>query len=78
MLIQKLRRWKLSLQTVRKLLDTHSAINDGINDAWKIKSIASESSYTIDIFDRYGKFIKQLNPDDNSWDGTFNGLNQKI
>ena len=49
--------------------------NDGINDAWKIKSIASESSYTIDIFDRYGKFIKQLNPDDNSWDGTFNGLN---
>jgi len=27
----------------------------------------------LKIFDRYGKFIKQINPLERGWDGTFNG-----
>ena len=42
--------------------------NDGFNDFWKIKS---NKTIIIDIFDRYGKLIKQLKTND-SWDGTFN------
>lgn len=47
---------------------------DGFNDNWLIKSLETESDYTIDIFDRYGVLIKQLNSQDNFWDGTFNGF----
>ena len=42
--------------------------NDGFNDFWKIKT---NKTIIVDIFDRYGKLIKQLKTNDN-WDGTFN------
>lgn len=47
--------------------------NDGYNDNWKIKG--AEGSYEVKIFDRYGKLLKILNPNQ-SWDGTFN--NKKL
>lgn len=49
--------------------------NDGYNDYWNIKGINSEfnSKIVIHIFDRYGKLIKDINPQSQGWDGTFNG-----
>jgi len=46
--------------------------NDNFNDYWKINSSNSEPNMKILIYDRYGKFIKSLNPLDVGWDGTFN------
>ena len=48
---------------------------DDYNDYWNIKGAnASLNSKTIIyIFDRYGKLIKQISPQNRGWDGTFNG-----
>jgi len=50
--------------------------NDGFNDYWNIKGINSEfnSKTVIHIFDRFGKLIKDINPQSQGWDGTFNSL----
>ena len=45
--------------------------NDGDNDTWQISGINPDA--TINIFDRYGKLLKQLNPSSPGWDGTLNG-----
>lgn len=49
---------------------------DGYNDRWNILGYVSENSSknAIFIYDRYGKLIKQLNPEGPGWDGTFNGI----
>jgi gliding motility-associated-like protein len=49
--------------------------NDGNNDYWNIKGVnASFNANTIIyIFDRYGKLVKQISPQTQGWDGTFNG-----
>ncbi|GIZ10473.1 T9SS type B sorting domain-containing protein [Flavobacterium sp. UMI-01] len=46
---------------------------DGYNDYWNIEGIDSrfDSSTRIHIYDRYGKFIQQLSPLDQGWDGTY-------
>ncbi|WP_304504277.1 T9SS type B sorting domain-containing protein [Aestuariivivens sp. NBU2969] len=49
---------------------------DGFNDTWNIKGIADYPNSEIYIFDRYGKLLKQLNPNGIGWDGTFNGDKQ--
>jgi gliding motility-associated-like protein len=49
--------------------------NDGYNDTWTIDFIYLEPNSTIRIFDRYGKFIKEL-PTNASWDGNY--LNQPL
>ncbi len=45
---------------------------DGFNDTWKIKFSSHEPELKVTIFDRYGKFIKQLNLENDSWDGKYN------
>lgn len=47
---------------------------DGYNDYWNIKGINAtiDQTTSIYIFDRYGKFLKQLAPSGSGWDGTFN------
>jgi gliding motility-associated-like protein len=45
---------------------------DGYNDTWKIKFSDNEIGLSIQLFDRYGKFIKELTQN-NSWDGMLNG-----
>lgn len=49
--------------------------NDGFNDYWTIKGVNAEfnSKTIIHIFDRFGKLIKDINPQSQGWDGTFNG-----
>ncbi|MBA4319222.1 MAG: hypothetical protein C0412_12545, partial [Flavobacterium sp.] len=46
---------------------------DGYNDTWKIKFSEIEAGLTVKIFDRYGKIIKILSTNADSWDGTYNG-----
>ncbi len=49
--------------------------NDGYNDTWKVLGI-NKTMYPnaiIYIFNRFGKLIKKINPDDAGWDGYFNG-----
>ncbi|WP_111474708.1 T9SS type B sorting domain-containing protein [Nonlabens dokdonensis] len=46
---------------------------DGIHDTWNIIGGDLLPGTKLYIFDRYGKFIKQLSPDGIGWDGTYNG-----
>ena len=45
---------------------------DGYNDTWNIKGSSALDAATIRIFDRYGKLIKQIDPNGEGWNGTFN------
>lgn len=47
---------------------------DGFNDYWNLKGVnnALNSKSVIYIFDRYGKLLKELNPNSLGWDGLFN------
>lgn len=47
---------------------------DGINDNWYIRNIESIIINKIFIFNRYGKLLKQLGKNNDSWDGTFNNV----
>lgn len=47
--------------------------NDGANDTWNIKDLAMQQDSRIAIYDRYGRFIKQISPSGEGWDGTFAG-----
>ena len=46
---------------------------DGYNDVWRPKGLESNVIIRIAIFDRYGKLLKEFDPQSTSWDGTFNG-----
>src|SRR5690554_3811995 len=46
---------------------------DGYNDTWNIWSLQSQPESKIYIFDRHGKLLKQISPNGEGWDGTFNG-----
>jgi gliding motility-associated-like protein len=47
---------------------------DGINDTWTIFGVNSKfnSDAKIYVYDRYGKLLKNIQPDGQGWDGTFN------
>jgi gliding motility-associated-like protein len=47
--------------------------NDGFNDTWNITDLQDQKQSSIQIFDRYGKLIKQIKPSGQGWDGTYNG-----
>lgn len=48
---------------------------DGSNDTWNLKGINSvfNAKTTIQIFDRYGKLLKEISPMSEGWDGTYTG-----
>ncbi|MDI1315903.1 choice-of-anchor L domain-containing protein [Flavobacterium sp.] len=46
---------------------------DGYNDSWNIKDLSNQPSAKIEIFDRYGKMITLIKPNNSGWDGTYNG-----
>ena len=48
---------------------------DNFNDTWHINNAGYEPELEVTIFDRYGKFIKNLHANDYGWDGTYNGYN---
>ncbi|WP_372795614.1 T9SS type B sorting domain-containing protein, partial [Lutibacter sp.] len=49
--------------------------NDGFNDTWNIVGINDKfyTSSMVNIFDRFGKLVAQINPNENGWDGLFKG-----
>jgi gliding motility-associated-like protein len=49
--------------------------NDGFNDYWNLKGTSKTLNYktTVSIFNRFGTLVKQINPGNNGWDGTFDG-----
>ena len=49
--------------------------SDGYNDVWKVQEMKDYPNSKAQIFDRYGKIVKELNNSTNSWDGTFNRIN---
>ncbi len=46
---------------------------DGINETWNIFDLQDQPQAEIFIFDRFGKFIKQIFPSGNGWNGLYNG-----
>ncbi|WP_397363351.1 choice-of-anchor L domain-containing protein [Olleya sp. R77988] len=48
---------------------------DVYNQYWKPNGMTAHFNATLDIkiFDRFGKFLHQINPETNGWDGTING-----
>ena len=47
--------------------------SDGKNDYWQIYGIDQYPNAYVHIYDRYGKLLAQLSPNDLGWDGFFNG-----
>ncbi|GGF09351.1 hypothetical protein GCM10011518_18180 [Flavobacterium limi] len=49
---------------------------DSHNDYWNIEGVnaASNGNSVIQIFDRYGKLLKQIDPMSQGWDGTYLGV----
>ncbi len=48
---------------------------DSYNDTWKIDGLDISTSSEIYIFNRYGKLLKQIDPLEEGWDGTYLGHN---
>ncbi len=46
---------------------------DGIHDTWNIKDLSNQPTAHITIFDRYGKILREIKPNGEGWDGTYNG-----
>lgn len=46
---------------------------DGINDTWNVIGIENQPDAIVYIFDRYGKLLTQIKPNQEGWDGTFHG-----
>ena len=46
---------------------------DGYHDTWNIFSISNQLNAKIQIFDRYGKLLKEIRPSGDGWDGSYNG-----
>lgn len=46
---------------------------DGYNDTWNIGDLKNQTNAVIMIYDRYGKVLKQIRPNGQGWDGTYNG-----
>ncbi|MEO5776099.1 MAG: choice-of-anchor L domain-containing protein [Flavobacterium sp.] len=46
---------------------------DGYNDSWNIKDLSGQPSASIAIYDRFGKMLTQIKPNNMGWDGTYNG-----
>jgi gliding motility-associated-like protein len=47
--------------------------NDGHNDRWQVYNSNLEPNNKIYIYNRYGKLIKELSPNEAGWDGTIKG-----
>ncbi len=50
--------------------------NDGFYDTWQISGVSRmfQPNTKIQIFDRYGKLVKELSPLGKGWDGLINGV----
>lgn len=49
--------------------------DDGYNDTWSLEMKSASCLYELHIYDRYGKLLKTLSPENKEWDGTYRGAN---
>ena len=47
--------------------------NDGYNDRWEVIGLSEFPGYSLHIFDRFGKMLKQITEQAPYWDGSYNG-----
>ena len=47
--------------------------SDGFNDYWNVIGLENQPTANIYIYDRYGKFLKQISSKSLGWDGTYLG-----
>ena len=47
---------------------------DGINDSWTVGGMRVLDNPVVHIYDRFGKLLYQMNENNPSWDGMFNGM----
>ncbi|MFV8270385.1 T9SS type B sorting domain-containing protein [Flavobacterium sp. GT2N3] len=47
--------------------------DDGYNDTWNVFTLQEQLNSKILIFDRHGKFLKEIFPNGTGWDGTYIG-----
>ncbi len=47
---------------------------DSFNEYWNIKGLKNQINSKISIYDRTGKLLKQISPNSDGWDGTYNGV----
>ena len=47
---------------------------DGFNSTWNIVGLESQSKSTINIYDRQGKLVAEIQPNRPGWDGSYNGM----
>lgn len=59
-------------QTLLFIPNAFTPNNDGLNDCFKV-SLVQETSYEIQIFNRWGQLVYQSNNPDSCWDGFFKG-----
>lgn len=48
---------------------------DGFNDTWNIKNIDIYPNCSLEIYDRYGKLLKNLSANDSGWNGKISNEN---
>ena len=48
---------------------------DGNNDYWHIEGVSNLEAPVVEVFDRYGKLLTQMDQSSPGWDGTYNGRN---
>ena len=53
--------------------NTFTPNNDGVNDTWKIPSLALYPNCRVNIFNRNGTLLMQSTGYNRPWDGTYNG-----
>lgn len=46
---------------------------DGVYDTWEIKNLELYDSYTVKIYNRWGKLLKSYDSNYDGWDGYYNG-----
>lgn len=46
---------------------------DGFNDKWHVQFSNEEPNMNIEIFDRYGRYLKNIKSGEEGWDGNYNG-----
>ncbi len=46
---------------------------DGYEDTWNLRCASAHPGITIQLFDRFGKLLKQIGVNGTGWDGTING-----
>ena len=64
-----------NIQVIDRFPNYFTPNNDGFHDFWNVK-VTEDDLFTvskIQIYNRYGKLLKTLNPLSNGWDGNFNG-----